>query len=156
MIEDKEEYNTENPRKTEEELREEERREEYKKQYIEKLYESLADSKSKFDKQVLWIASGAFGISFAFIEKIVKLNAATNTSFLILTWSLYTLVIFISLFSHFYSSRSISWSIKNCFQYGFEEGLEKRNKRTRIFNISTMVGIFIGTISLLVFIALNV
>lgn len=46
--------------------------------YLEQLNKAYKESSSQFDKQVLFIASGAFGISLAFIKDIVKLDVATN------------------------------------------------------------------------------
>ena len=39
--------------------------------YTDKLYQALNYSVEQFDKSVLFIASGALGITFAFVEKIV-------------------------------------------------------------------------------------
>ncbi|HEX2921871.1 MAG TPA: hypothetical protein VHO50_11975 [Bacteroidales bacterium] len=39
--------------------------------YIREQYQALKYSNEQFDKNVLFIASGALGISFAFIEKVI-------------------------------------------------------------------------------------
>jgi len=46
------------------------------KPYYEQLSKAYFESSVQFDKQILFIASGALGISFTFINDIVDLNCA--------------------------------------------------------------------------------
>lgn len=125
--------------------------------YIEELYKTLSYSNEQFDKHVLFIASGAFGVSFAFIENIIpNLNEATHTDYLIGAWYVYALVIFISLVSHFLSSQSISWSIRNYGAKKWEKGFKRWNWLTRSLNILMISGLFYGTILLINFINKNI
>ena len=46
------------------------------KTYYEVLSKAYHESSVQFDKQILFISSGAFGLSFTFIKGIVKLDKA--------------------------------------------------------------------------------
>lgn len=126
-------------------------------QYTQELYKTLSYSNEQFDKNVLFIASGALGISFAFIENIIPdLTKAMNTGFLIWAWYLYASVIFISMLSHFISSLSLKWSIKHYGKDKFDDGMNNWNNATRGLNFLMMFGLLIGTILLINFIRLNI
>lgn len=71
---------------------------------IKEKYQALTYGNIQFDENVLFIASGALGISFGFIEKVVpNLDAAKNKCLLIDSWYLFAGVIFLSLVAHFIS-----------------------------------------------------
>jgi hypothetical protein len=124
--------------------------------YIQELYKTLNYSNEQFDKHVLFIASGALGISFAFIEKIVNLKEAASKDLLIEAWRYFAAVIFVSLISHFVSSLSIRWSISH---YG-EESWDKKSKQwnyiIRGLNILMISGLLYATLSLINFINQNI
>lgn len=125
--------------------------------YEQELYKVLTYSNEQFDKNVLFIASGALGISFAFIEKLVpQLSKAYCKCYLISAWYCFGLVVFISLLSHFISMLSIQWSIANHTKQNFEKGRIKWNTATRVFNISMIIGLLIGIILLITFIKQNI
>jgi hypothetical protein len=60
------------------------------------------------DKWLLTLASGSFGVSFAFIDHIIPTPLAHSSSpgFIIAAWSLFGLCLIIELISFFVSSRS--------------------------------------------------
>jgi hypothetical protein len=127
--------------------------------YTEEQYQALKYSYEQFDKNVLFIASGALGISFAFIEKIIpNLKQATVKCLLIDSWYCFAGVIFMCLVAHFVSSQAISWAIRN------NPSVNKHYNRTRsilnwiirILNISMIIGLLVGIISLIRFINLNI
>lgn len=67
-------------------------------EYIKAKYQALSYGNEQFDKNVLFIASGALGISFGFIEKVIpNLDTALSTNILILSWYCFAGVIFLSL-----------------------------------------------------------
>jgi hypothetical protein len=77
-------------------------------------FEILKYSIQHFDKAIVTIASGALGISFAFIDKIVDLKSKLEHRELLITaWYLFAIVIFISMLSHFISIYSNRWAIAN-------------------------------------------
>lgn len=78
---------------------------------ITKMNESLdkviEKSEDDFEKQLIFIASGALGISFAFIEKIVPLNTSVYFLVLALSWISLTLALCVNLFSHYLSIKNL-------------------------------------------------
>ena len=126
--------------------------------YVKELYKTLSYSNEQFDKNVLFIASGALGISFAFIEKLVKLDKAINKDLLTNAWYYFAIVIFISLICHFVSSLSIRWSISNHNQNekNFNKGMKRWNFTIRFLNAFMIIGLLIGTIYLINFLKQNI
>jgi hypothetical protein len=125
--------------------------------YLEQKYAALNYSNSQFDKNVLFIASGALGISFAFIEKIIPdLKAAVCSKLLILSWYFFAGVIFISLVAHFISILNIRWSIIHDGCKNFDKKSNCRNNVVRSFNILMILGLFAGIICLIQFIKFNI
>jgi hypothetical protein len=57
-----------------------------------------------FDKNVILLAGGSFGVSFAFIDKIVPLAQAVLTPLLITSWAAFGLCLIISLFGFLVSA----------------------------------------------------
>jgi hypothetical protein len=126
-------------------------------QYTQELYNTLNYSNQQFDKNVLFIASGALGVSFAFIDKLVpNLENAIEKNCLINAWYWFAAVIFISMVSHFISSLSIRWRIENHKKYNVDNGVIKWNWVIRGLNILMMSGLLIGTILLINFINQNI
>lgn len=125
--------------------------------YTDEQYEALNYSYQQFDKNVLFIASGALGISFAFIEKIVpNLTQAKEKCLLIDSWYFFAGVIFISLVAHFISSQSIRWAIKNCNKKRYGRTMKKLNWVIRIINMTMIVGILVGIVLLILFVKHNI
>lgn len=131
--------------------------EEHNKHYEQELYKALTYCNEQFDKNVLFIASGALGISFAFIEKLIpQLLKAYYKCYLIGAWYCFGAVIFISLACHFISMLSIRWSITNYPKDTFEKGMKQWNNAIRSLNVLMMVGLLIGIILLISFIKQNI
>lgn len=128
---------------------------EEKNTYLEQLNKAYIESSSQFDKQILFIASGALGISLAFIKDIVKLDIATNKNLLLLSWIFFGAVILICILSHYTSLKAINFKIENLYQ--------KKDKTskifdffTKLFNIFMIVFLASGLILLFVFIGINI
>lgn len=124
-------------------------------QYLEQLNKAYIESSSQFDKQVLFIASGALGISLAFIKDIVKLDVATNKVLLLLAWIFFGAVILICILSHYTSLKAINFKIENLYQKR-----DKISKRfdwwTRTFNIFMILFLATGLVLLFIFIGINI
>ncbi len=120
--------------------------------------DTLTYSINQFDKNILFIASGALGVSFAFIKDIVpSLSTAVYKSLLFISWYLFALVIFLSLLGHFLSMQAHSWAINNSHldDDPFNEEVKKKNRPIRILNISMIIANFMGALALIIFIHLN-
>lgn len=128
---------------------------EEKNTYLEQLSKAYIERSSQFDKQVLFIASGALGISLAFIKDIVKLDVASNKILLLLAWIFFGAVILISILSHYTSLKAINFKIENLYQK--EDNKSKHlDFFTRFFNILMIVFLAIGLILLFIFIGINI
>lgn len=120
--------------------------------------ELLKYSIEQFDKSVIYIASGSLAISFAFVKDIVSnLSVAENKNWLITSWIIFALVIFISLINHWVSSLAQAWDIKNT-ELEYDIYTKKAlwwNWSIRIMNLSTIIGVLAGALYLLFFIKTN-
>jgi hypothetical protein len=123
--------------------------------YLEQLNKAYIESSSQFDKQVLYIASGALGISLAFIKDIVKLDVATNKNLLLFSWISFGTVILICILSHYTSLKAINFRIENLYQKK-----DKTSKRfdfsTKLFNVLMIILLAVGLILLNTFIGINI
>lgn len=116
-------------------------------------------SNEQFDKSILFIASGALGISFAFITDVVPdFSEAKKTGLLIASWSIFGAVIFLSLVSHFISMQASAWALKNehLKRKKFNKGVMYWNWPIRILNLTAIVAILTGIILLISFINQNI
>lgn len=125
--------------------------------YIKEQYQALKYSNEQFDKNILFIASGALGISFAFIEKIVPdLQNAVSSYCLITSWYCFAGVIFICLVAHFISILANRWAIEKTDNENYKKMVKRWNLTIRTINILMIFGLFIGIILLIQFIKLNI
>ena len=126
-----------------------------KNQYLDQLNKAYIESSSQFDKQVLFIASGALGISLAFIKDIVKLDVASNKVLLLLAWIFFGAVILICILSHYTSLKAINYRIENLYQK--KDKISKRfDWWTQAFNILMMLFLATGLTLLFIFIGINI
>ncbi|MCT4665985.1 MAG: hypothetical protein N4A45_12220 [Flavobacteriales bacterium] len=125
--------------------------------YTEVQYQALKYSNEQFDKNILFIASGALGISFAFIEKVIPdLSKAVYKNSLIASWYCFAGVIFISLSAHLLSMMANRWAIANVNHPEYEKITTRWNLLIRGINIAMILGLLAGNILLISFIKLNI
>jgi hypothetical protein len=125
---------------------------------LKEKYQALSYGNVQFDKSVLYIASGALGVSFGFIEKIIpSLADAANKTYLIVSWYCFAGVIFLSLVAHFISMMAIRWAIVNDDADAFIYNKISRNWNylIRILNIVMITGLLLGIILLIKFVNIN-
>lgn len=116
-------------------------------------------STEQFDKNILFIASGALGISFAFIKDIIPdLSKAVDKDLLVGSWFIFASVIFISLVTHFVAMQASLWGRKNNhLEYElYNAKIKWWNIPIRFMNISTILLILIGAVLLILFIERNI
>lgn len=126
--------------------------------YTQEQYQALKYSNEQFDKNVLFIASGALGISFAFIEKVIPdLQNAVSSNSLIASWYCFAGVIFISLVAHFISIMANRWAIAHDDQTkDYNRICSRWNISLRAINILMIIGLLIGIVLLIHFVKLNI
>ena len=124
------------------------------KEYLQQLNKAYLESSAQFDKQLLYFASGALGLSFVFIKDIVKLNVATCKNLLITSWSFFGAVIVLSILSHYSSLKAINKKIQNVNWQ--DESSSKLNSYTKAFNILMIIFLISGLVILTVFIGINI
>lgn len=126
---------------------------------IKHQHEVLKYSVEQFDKNILFIASGALAGSFAFIKDIVgDLSHTMGKFWLILSWYFFAVVIFISLINHFISVLAHTKSIKYT-KYSnkkFNRKIKKWNFVIRGLNVSMIVLLLVGTLLLINFVNKNI
>ena len=127
--------------------------------YIEELYKSREYCVTEFDKGMTLISTGIFGISFAFIEKIVDLKKQTQgNSYLILGWSFLALSIVLSVSIHF-----INMHILDHYIQIFRKRKESKNMYFKKWsnllihslNILTISLTIVGSLFIFYFIKIN-
>ncbi|WP_157208909.1 hypothetical protein [Mariniflexile maritimum] len=125
------------------------------KEYLELLNKAYFESASQFDKQLLFVASGALGISLAFIKDIIQLNIASNKALLLLSWISFGVVILINVISHYTSLKAINYKIEN-IDHNSDKHSKKYNLVTKWFNVLMIVFLTSGLILLNLFICINI
>jgi hypothetical protein len=119
----------------------------------------LKYSIEQFDKSIMFIASGALGISFAFIKDVIPdLKKALRTELLIGSWYIFAGVIFVSSCCHFLSILAHKWAVRkaNLEDDEFNNGIKRWNFWIRAVNIVMIIGLFLGTLILINFIKKNI
>jgi hypothetical protein len=125
------------------------------KEYWQQLNKAYIESSSQFDKQVLFLASGALGLSFVFIKDIVKLNEAANKWLLILSWALFGTVILLSIISHYTSLKAINKKIRS-MNNEEESKSQILDSFTKWFNILMIIFLASGLSFLTIFVGINI
>jgi len=123
--------------------------------YLDKIYEAYFESAKQFDKHILFIASGALGISFSFIKDIVNLKDAVCNSVLIISWVDLALVILLSLLSHYISKQALNEKLK-LFYHKKQTKADKLNNIVKYLNISMIIMLVLGIILLVTFVGINI
>jgi hypothetical protein len=119
---------------------------------------------TQFDKNILLISGGSFGVSFAFIDKVVPLQQASYFPILCLAWALFAFTLVVSLLgfrlSSFVHSKMCDDVHKNISR-GYEGSPYQEKKHwygiwlTRLCNWLSFLGFGGGVGCLIAFVFLN-
>jgi hypothetical protein len=63
----------------------------------ELFHQGQVEQEKQFDKNLITIAAGSFGVSLAFIDKIVPIASATHKSLLFASWAFFGVCLVVSL-----------------------------------------------------------
>lgn len=124
-------------------------------EYWNILSEAYKESSIQFDKNILFISSGALGLSISFISDVVKLSEASYKWILGTSWTVLTIVILFSLMSHYFSMKAINYKMEN-LHIEKDKKSEEFNKYVSLLNLLMLIGLPIGIIGLVIFIILNI
>lgn len=131
--------------------------EDHETEYLKTLYSSFASTSQQFEKLSLYIASGAFSLSFTFIKDIIDLKDAKEKWMLSSSWGIFLLVIFIALAGHFLSTLVHSIAIKNAGMEptAYNKKIRRWNFPIHLLNSFVILGLLIASILLILFIHKN-
>jgi hypothetical protein len=132
--------------------------------YIDQCNQRQWDQDAKSDKWILTLASGSFGLSFIFIDKIVPLSSSSYRALLLAAWACFAAVLVLELagfaISSFIHSSMANEERKNISLKYLGKTPEYKD-RTIFFNgvaicgYISMLSFVGGVICLLLFIARN-
>lgn len=131
----------------------------YTKEYEKVQYETLKYANEKFDKNVLFIASGALTLSMGFLKEIVPdPNHIVSKGVIVTAWSFFGATIFIALLSSFIAILANRWAIR----FGgvmedlkYEKITKRWNYTIRSFYVGMILLLLFGMILVILFVARN-
>lgn len=132
--------------------------------YIDQCNQRQWDQDAKSDKWILTLASSSFGLSFAFIDKIVPLSSSSYRELLLSAWACFAMVLILELCGFMISSflhSSLANEERKNISLKYRGEIPENKDRTIFFNSVSICGYismlsFIGgIICLLLFIARN-
>jgi hypothetical protein len=132
--------------------------------YIDQCNQRQWDQDAKADKWILTLASGSFGLSFVFIDKIVPLSSSSYRELLLAAWACFAAVLVLELagftISSFLHSSLANEERKN-ISLKYQGKIPENKDRTIFFNgvaicgYISMLSFIGGVVCLLLFIARN-
>lgn len=121
-------------------------------------------SEDDFEKQLIFIASGALGISFAFLEKLVNLSKSIYLWTLAVAWVCLALSLCVNLWSHYLTKNLAEKSIDD--QDDYHDGkmdyehlcanIKRRNSTIDRVNYFSIAALFLGLTFLIAFVTINI
>lgn len=121
--------------------------------YRELLQKLENEAQDQYDKTVLYLSTGALGISFTFLKDIVSVEHAIDIEWLIAAWLSWAVSVSAILWSFFSSRIALRNAIK-----AIDEGRSPDNKidaMTTIFNLLSGILFIVGLICIIVFVTKN-
>jgi hypothetical protein len=122
--------------------------------YGETLLQSMQESQDQYDKSIISLSSGALGISFAFIDKLIDMGHAHGKPLLLTAWIFWAAAICSTLVSFYVSQRAMELAYKKwqAKEYGFTNPWDWL---TRVLNIISGLTFLLGVIALISFVYMN-
>ncbi len=131
--------------------------------FREHYQEAINKSEDDFEKNLIFLSSGALGLTLIFIEKIVPPKDSICLYFLILGWVLLAITLAINLISHLISKKYLQKSQRDYDEYvnetidfdKLDEKLSKRNKKMDCINWISVIIFISGILSIVLYTSLN-
>lgn len=129
---------------------------------LEDLIDGLRNSSRSFDGYIITFATGALGLSFAFMTDVIKdIEHAVSREYLIVSWVLFVLCIMLSLVEYLISMHSHARAIGAIRQPGanneniIRDLRRKHNARTFLFKYLAFGLLIAGILCSLYFVVSN-
>jgi hypothetical protein len=128
------------------------------------LIKRQGEEADKLDKWIMTMAAGSFGLSFAFIDKIVHVDEAAHFQFLIASWSCFLAILVIGVIGFILSSllhSVLAEEESKMLAIKYEGGTPEYKNRSIFFDVNNVLGyvqilLFIGgSLCLILFVAKN-
>lgn len=126
--------------------------------YREFLLSEQSKSQAEFDKNILWLSSGALAVSFTFLKDLISTNQIEAPLLLAIAWICWLISIFSIFFSYHYSSLSLKQEVSrvdNGTNYDSPPAEEKYAIYTLLLNRAGIVFLFSGIVFIIIFSSLN-
>jgi hypothetical protein len=114
-------------------------------------------AQEQYDKTILTLSGGAFGISFAFIDKVIG-TPPTATLWLLAAWTSWGVSITSILFSFYFSNKALRRTIEQVDEETVYENTpgEHFSGITQVLNACGGIFFFLGVVLLIVFVYKNI
>ncbi len=116
-------------------------------------------SDDDFEKYITFIASGSLGLTITFIDKISPLKESIYIWVIVMGWLFLASTLFINLLSHFLSSKYNEKTVQDLdedIKYKtLINNIDKRNKIVSNLNLSSIILLGLGILSILIFTTIN-
>lgn len=122
--------------------------------YAETLLQSMQESQDQYDKSIITLSSGALGLSFAFIDKLVHLDSAQRKLLLLMSWIFWAGAISSTLASFYFSQKAMELAY-NKWQTKERDFKNPSDKLTRCLNLISGLAFLSGVIEIISFVYMN-
>jgi len=114
-------------------------------------------AQEQYDKTILTLSGGAFGISFAFIDKVIG-TPPTATIWLLAAWTFWGISITSILFSFYFSNKALRRTIEQVDEKTVYEDTpgEHYSGITEFLNACGGISFFVGVVLLIAFVHKNI
>lgn len=120
-------------------------------EYLEQLYKGFAYSSEQFDKAILFVSSGALGISITFLDKIINLSTSSCNNILVLSWIFEAITIILFTINHYVSLQTFNSAIKAAYNENVIH-----SKLVKYINLISIITLSLGLLLLIIFIFINI
>jgi anaerobic C4-dicarboxylate transporter len=131
------------------------------KDYRVSLEHAISGSEDDFEKNLVYLSAGSLVLSIGFIEKIVPMDNAKYTGFLIVSWCLIALTLLLNLASYLISADNGTKAREDLDNDVLDdkaryEKVKSRNKTIRKVNWTSYTLFSLGIISMIIYCSINV
>ncbi len=125
--------------------------------YRNSLERAEEKAQEDFDKTVVYLSTGALGVSFAFVHQYLEGQAPTAQYLLLLAWTAWALSAFAVLLSYYFSQQALRHAIEQVDRKTIddEHAGGRFDKVTGFLNGAGAALFFVGLVMMIVFVGCN-